>query len=125
MTARITHKRGATLRWDCQRMTDPPPGSGEEAEPLPVSLANIRAAIRDESGGFYEPLEVRAHPIIPEDEGGFSVFAEGQMQADWPIGDLYFDFVFIGPGDQPGDPETIDKTQTGVIHIQREQTEWP
>lgn len=128
MTARIPHKRSSTLRWVCRRTTDPVPGSGDEPEPIAVVIADTRAAIRNDERGFYVELAVMAHEdgvdFAPED-GWFVVYMSAEDQGAWPLGDAAFEFMFTSDSLTAGQDRDVDRPNTGIIHIQKEQVQWP
>lgn len=125
MVARFPHKRGETLRWACQRTTDPKPGSGVEPAPISLTDVSVRVALRNDEKGFYQPLTVQFEGPVPRENGEFIVYFAGQDQADWPLGDCFFDFVFSNASANVGEEDDVAKTETAVVHIQKEQTKWP
>lgn len=128
MTARINHKRMSTLRWVCRRVTDPAPWSSDEPEPIAVVIADIKAAIRNDAKRFYVELEVMAHDDTVEygiADGWFVVYCEADQQGDWPIGDSLFGFSFTSDSATAGQDRDVDQPVSGVIHIQKEEVQWP
>jgi hypothetical protein len=128
MTARVTHKRGNTLRWVCRRTTDPDPGSGIPPVFMEVTGGvTITAALRNDVIGFYQPLNILldTDPDAPSSEGYFVVYFPGQDQAHWPLGDVFFDFVITSPSATDGQPDDVDQSETAILHIQKEETLWP
>lgn len=124
MPARITHKRGATLRWDCQRTTDPRPGSGMDPEPISLTDVTVRCALRNDVIGFYQPLTIKFAGPSARAAGRFTVYYPGQSQENWPLGDVYFDFSFSNAtSGAAGEVDDIDITKTAIMHIQKEEVD--
>lgn len=124
MTTRLSHKRGNTLRWHCTRVTDPKPGSGEDPVPISLTGVTVTAALRNDVLGFYHPLSI-SYATVNRAQGEFLVYAPSNVQEDWPLGDVYFDFLFSNPSSFSGQPDDKDQTETAIMHIQKEETLWP
>lgn len=121
MVARITHKRGTTLRWDCQRTTDPRPGSGTDPEPISLTDVTVQCALRDDVRGFYQPLTIKFTGPTARENGFFTVYHPALEQEDWPLGDVSFDFSFVNDtSGAAGEPDDRDSTETAILHITKE-----